>query len=177
MKIKSVKVLSLMIAAIGVVPSRAITILDFDNAHIIGQDPPVSAAATLDSLVHVSNRLTSSGFDLAGQTALLFDSLRGKLTYANSRRVVDAGGVRSGGTISGVSGFEYLVVKYSGLHGESYIFDITGLSGDVQVPRTDPKGLKYSDYCLFNVASSSQVLVGGNTALLLGLGFAAIGLL
>jgi hypothetical protein len=69
------------------------------------------------------------------------------------------------------------VVKYDGANGEAYVFNVTGITGDVQVPATDPRKNTHNKYLLFNQAGTTNVADGGSTAILIGLAFTGLGLL
>ena len=168
-------------AAVLSIPSHAVTILNLGDPRLIGQIAPGTStsisdnAAYVNSLVDRSHGMLNSSFDFSGQTYLLFNTQGGTLTYANAGGVVTSG--TAGGATIGVTGFEYLLLKYNGAKGEDYVFNVAGITGDVQVPATDPRKNSLSSYILFNTATTEQVPVGGSIAIMLGFGLAGMGLL
>jgi hypothetical protein len=175
-------IIALLVAATTAISSHALTILNFANTRIIGQVAPGTStsaednAAYINSLVDRSHGLATSSFDFAGQSYALFNTQGGSLTYADAVGV-NTGAVGGDHIIGGITGFEYLLVKYDGANGEAYIYNIAGLTGEVQVPATDPRKNTHNKYLLFNTATTQRVPDGGNVAIMLGLSLVGMGLL
>ena len=181
MNMKSkVKVGALVVAALLVSNSQALTIVTFESATTIGLITPGTATSTEDnaayvnSLVARSNGGATSGFDFGGQVYTLLHAQGGTLGYADATGIVDKGAIGGDGVVD-VTGYEFLIVKYDGAQGESYVFNVTGITGDFQVPEEDVKGFGYNKYILFNGAGSTSVPDGGATVALLGFGLIGLG--
>jgi hypothetical protein len=174
-------IIALFVAATTAISSHALTILSLADTRIIGQVSPGTStsaednAAYINSLVDRSYGLATSSFDIAGQSYALFNNQGGTLTYATAVGI-DTGGVGGDHIVGGVTGFEFLLVKYAGANGEAYIYNVAGLTGEVQVPATDPQKNTHNKYLLFNTAATQRVPEGGNAAILLGISLAVMGL-
>ena len=181
MKIPNLKIAALIVATIMSISSHAVTIFTLADTRLIGQITPGTSTATEDnaayvnSLVDRSHGISPSSFDFAENTYLLFNTQGGTLTYAEAAAAT-SGAVGGDHLVAGVTGYEYLVVKYDGANGEAYVFNVAGITGDVQVPATDPRKNTHNKYLLFNAAGTTRVPDGGITAIMLGLGFAAMGM-
>jgi hypothetical protein len=172
------KIAVLIVAAFASLSSQAVTILTWSDTKFVGQVAPGVSdtiqgnAAFINSLVDRSHYITPSPFDVAGQTYLLFNSQGGKLRYADANAPTATGGIGSNHLVPNIGGFEFLVLTYAGVTGESYIINIAGLTGDMQVPATDPRKNVHTRYMLFNAVPD-----GGSAAILLGMGLIGVGLL
>lgn len=168
----------LVLGALVSISSHAVTIINFSSPRLVGQVAPgvndtiAGNVAYINSFVDRSHSINPSPFDVAGQTYIFFNSQGGKMTYANPNAEVASGSIGSDHLIPNVGGYEFLVMTYAGVAGESYIVNIAGLSGDLQVPATDPRWNVHSKYMLFNAVPDA-----GSSVILLGIGMAGIGLL
>lgn len=143
-----------------------------------GTETPTAANADyINALIFRSNNdTTTSPYDLAGTTYVLnFDS-GATLSLADPNGVVETGAVGGDDSVA-VTGFEYLIVKYGGANGSSLVFNVTGLTGDVELPEEDTTGGNANKYLLFNAADDTVTRVpdGGATVALLGAGLIALG--
>lgn len=179
--ISKVKAGALLVAALLASNSQALTIVTFDSATTIGLVTPGTATSTEDnaayinSLVDRSNGGATSGFDFGGQVYTLLHAQAAGLGYADAAGVIDQGAIGGDGVVD-VSGFEFLIVKYDGAQGESYVFNVTGITGDFQVPEEDLSGFGYNKYILFNGASTpTGVPDGGATVAMIGVGLLGLG--
>ena len=172
------KIAMLIVAAFASVSAHAVTILTWSDAKFVGQVAPGVSdtiqgnAAFINSLVDRSHYITPSPFDVPGQTYLLFNSQGGKLRYADPNAPTATGEIGSSHLVPKLDGFEFLVLTYAGVTGESYIINIAGMTGDLLVPATDPRRNVHSRYMLFNAVPD-----GGSAVMLLGMGLVGLGLL
>ncbi|HUS35061.1 MAG TPA: VPDSG-CTERM sorting domain-containing protein [Verrucomicrobiae bacterium] len=183
MKITSkIKLGALLVAALLASNSQALTIVTFDSATTIGLITPGTSTSTVDnaayvnSLVDRSNGGATSGFDLGGQVYTLLHAQAAGLGYADAAGVTDQGAIGGDGVVD-VTGYEFLIVKYDGAQGESYVFNVAGVAGDFQVPDEDGNGFGYNKYILFNGATTPPTGVpdGGATVAMIGVGLIGLG--
>jgi hypothetical protein len=184
MKNLKLKIAALVLAAITPVGSYAVTIINWSSTLLVGQVAPGTSTATadnaayVDSLVDRSHSINPSPYDLSGNAYTLFNTQAGTLKYVDLSQSVFTGAVGGDNLVPNVTGYEYLVVKYDGANGEAYVINIRGITGDVQVPATDPRKNTHNRYLLFNdITPGTRVPDGGSTAILLGLGIVGAGLL
>ncbi len=74
-----------------------------------------------------------------------------------------------------VTGYKYLLAKYDAFHAGSYVWDVSGLTGEIAIPAADPPCGQYglSHYSLYNYKPPT-VPDGGATVMLLGGALVAI---
>ena len=172
------RIIAVLAAAFVTISSQAVTLFTWSDLRLVGQVAPgindtlAGNAAFVNSLVDRSRYITPSPFDVAGQTYLLFNSQGGKMVYADPTAPSAVGEIGSNHLVPNIGGYEFLVLTYQGVTGESYIINIRNLTGDLQVPVTDPRKNAHTRYYLFNAVPDA-----GSTAILLAVGFAGLALL
>ena len=178
-----IKVGALLVAALLTSNSQALTIVTFGSSTTIGFITPGTATSTEDnaayinSLVDRSNGGATSGFDFGGQVYTLLNAQGAGLGYADAAGVIDQGAIGGDGVVD-VTGYEFLIVKYDGAQGESYVFNVTGIVGDLEIPEEDAAGFRYNRYVLFNSATTpTGVPDGGATVAMIGVGLIGLGAL
>jgi hypothetical protein len=133
---------------------------------------PAHEEVMVNTLVDLANSTSVSLFSssVGDKTYSLLNNPAQTLSFAS---FVTSGGVGKSNLInlgSVVGTYAYLSVKYDGAQGSALIWDVSTLSGVVQVPGMD-QGYGNNNYSLFSAA----VPEGGATVALLGFAITGLG--
>ena len=157
--------------------ANADTILGFfPDTHVVGTITPGAPADPADvaNYINFMIALLPGGAGISdGQIITRSTNLFGSLPTASA-----VGAVSGTGTtidLNAIGGtFTYLFAKYDGQNDLSQVWNISGLSGVITIPADGPLGYGLSGWILFG--PTGQVPDGGTTAMLLGMGFSALGM-
>jgi len=139
--------------------------------------PGVSTAVAdnfnyVSDAVNFANAGTISGVGpLSGLNIEILDSTGAPTLPLPVLPDLDKGGVGGDNMIDIGTGGYYLIVKYDGDNGGGLIFNVNGMSGDVEVPGVMPGTENTPNhFVLFGADKPNETPDGGATALLLGVG-------
>ncbi len=157
--------------------ASADTILGFfPDTHVVGTITPGAPADPTDVAGYINFMIAlapGGAGTFNGQIITRSTNLFGSLPTASA-----VGAVSGTGTtidLNAIGGtFTYLFAKYDGQEDISQVWNISGITGVITIPADGPLGHGLSGWILFG--PTGQVPDGGTTAMLLGMGFSALGM-
>ncbi len=179
---KKLMILLACALALGLTPVSAGAIdLTFGDTYYIGHINDGIPSSPADEVSYINNLITlDAGAAVTTIGTEAYDRLDSTLVAMFPTAVVEGYTRDESGNNLGidVTGYTYLLAKYDAFHAGSYVWDVSGLTGEIDIPSFCTPCGKYglSHYSLYNYQPPT-VPDGGATLMLLGGALMAIGAL